>query len=51
MDRFFYYLAPYLYDVTSVAIVVSLFFAYKAINRADGTNKNNDPTDSFYEKL
>ena len=51
MDRFFYYLAPYLYDVTSVAIVVSLFFAYKAINRADGTNKNNNPIDSFYEKL
>ena len=51
IDRFFYYLAPYLYDVTSVAIVFLLFFTYKIINRADGTEKKNNPTDSFYEKL
>ena len=50
-DQFFYYIEPYLYDVTLVAIIILLFVAYKSIRRADGTDKNTDPTDAFYEKL
>lgn len=38
-DQFFYYIEPYLYDVTLVAIIVLLFVAYKSIRRADGTDK------------
>lgn len=50
-DQFFYYIEPYLFDVTIVAIIILLFLAYKFIRRADGTDENNDPTDAFYEKL
>lgn len=50
-DHFFYYIEPYLFDVTIVTIIILLFLAYKSIRRADGTDENNDPTDSFYEKL
>ena len=38
-DQFFYYIEPYLYDVTLVAIIILLFVAYKSIRRADGTDK------------
>lgn len=50
-DQFFFYIEPYLYDVTLVAIIILLFVAYKSIRRADGTDKNTNPTDAFYEKL
>ena len=50
-DQFFYYIEPYLFDVTIVAIIILLFLAYKSIRRADGTDENNNPTDAFYEKL
>lgn len=51
LDQYFYYLAPYLVDVTLIALIVLLYKSYSSVNRADGTTVSNNYTDTFYDKL
>lgn len=50
-DQFFYYLEPYLFDVTSVASIFLLFKAYFSLSKADGSTKINNYVDNFYDSL
>ncbi len=51
-DKFFYFLAPYLVDVTLIAIIIFLYKSYSSINKSDGTTSVSDNyTDTFYNKL
>ena len=47
----FYYIEPYLYDVTLVANLALLIFAYFSICKADGSKKSDDFTENFYDEL
>ncbi len=51
LDHFFYYLSPYLVDVTLIALIVLLYKSYSSVNKADGTTVSNDYKDTFYDKL
>lgn len=50
-DSYFYYLTPYLVDVTLIALIVLLYKTFSSLSIADGTKKSNDYTDTFYDKL
>lgn len=50
-DSYFYYLLPYLVDVTLIAIVALLNMARSSINRADRTEKATTYVDTFYDEL
>ena len=51
-DKLFYFLSPYLVDVTLIAIIVFLYKSYLSINKSDGTTPISDNyTDTFYNKL
>ena len=51
-DKFLYFLAPYLVDVTLIAIIIFLYKSYSSINKSDGTTSVSDNyTDTFYNKL
>ena len=49
--QYFYFIEPYLFDVTLVANIILLFIIYKSLNKADGTEKNVNYTDTFYDEL
>lgn len=51
LDKYFYYLKPYLYDITLVASIVLLYKSYSSICRADGSKKSDNFTDTFYDKM
>ncbi len=52
LDKYFYFLSPYLVDITLVALVLLLFKSYSSISKADGTTASIDNyTDTFYKKL
>lgn len=51
LDQYFYYLAPYLVDVTLIALIVLLFKSYLAVSKANGTTISDTYTDTFYDKL
>ena len=50
-DQYFYYLTPYLLDVTLVVNIVLLYRTYASLNRADGTTKSENYVDTFYDNL
>lgn len=50
-DQYFYYLEPYLFDVTLVVSIVLLYKTYSSLSMADGSQKNDDYIDTFYDKL
>ncbi len=51
LDEYFYYLEPYLFDVTLVINVILLYKTYKSLNIADGTEKGENYIENFYDKL
>lgn len=51
IDQFFYFIEPYLYDVTLVASIILLYFTYSSLCKADGSKKADDYVESFYDKL
>lgn len=50
-DQFFYYLSPYLVDVTLIALIVLFYQSYIALCKADGSIKSSNYVDTFYDKL
>lgn len=50
-DQFFYWLAPYLFDVALVLIMVLLFKTLSALSRADGSKQATNYVDNFYDRL
>ncbi len=51
IDQFFYFLGPYLVDVTLISLIVLLYKSYSSVNKADGTTVSNSYADTFYNKL
>ena len=51
MDQFFYYIEPYLFDVTLVANVVLLYKAFSALNKTETIKESEDYADIFYNKI
>lgn len=47
LDQYFYYLEPYLFDITLVGLIILLYKCYSSLSIADGSQKTND----FYDKL
>ena len=50
-DQFFYYIEPYLFDVTLIAVIKLLYKTYKALNKADNTQQSENYLDTFYDNL
>ena len=51
MDRYFYLLAPYLVDITLIAIIILLYKTLSFVNIASGTEKATTYADRFYDEL
>lgn len=49
--QYFYYLEPYLFDVTLVALIVLLYRTYSSLCKIDGTKESDNYIDTFYDKL
>ncbi len=50
-DQYFYYLEPYLFDVTLVATIILLYKTYSSLNKADGSKQSDNYIDTFYDRL
>lgn len=50
-DRYFYYIEPYLFDITLVSSIILLYKAYSSLCIADGSKKSTNFTDTFYDSL
>lgn len=51
MDHFFYYIEPYLFDVTLVANIVFLYKAFSTLNKIEKNKESENYTDIFYDKV
>ena len=51
MDQFFYYIEPYLFDVTLVTNVVLLYKAFSTLNKTEKFKESEDYADIFYNKI
>ena len=47
----FYYIEPYIWDVTLAANFALLILAYFSVCKADGSQKSDDFTENFYDEL
>ena len=50
-DQYFYYLEPYLFDVTLVATIILLYKSYSSLNKTDCSKQSDNYIDTFYDKL
>lgn len=50
-DQYFYYLEPYLFDVTLVISIILLYKTYSSLCIADGSKESDNYVDTFYDKL
>ena len=50
-DKYFYYIEPYLYDISLVLTFGLLYSSYISLNKAKGDIEYEDYTEEFYDKI
>lgn len=51
LDYKFYYLSPFLVDIFLIVLIVLLYKSFSSLSYADGTKKQDNYSNSFYDHL